>query len=203
MVSAISKGTVTTGTTLKVSFLGTQIQKEEGRDALTAAVNAEQQQNQAQSQGQTFTAVGASLTAALSLAFVGLIFVIWRMRRRRQQQWREEVVMATRSHEMAIMGRSNNELPHNYGVEGAVDGDDVVSVNDFPDSQEKHSIDIGDNMKSNLFGIHGGASPRRMMTRSAPPSEASEDDSWAQTEATLASLNVRSSKVNVDETGEI
>jgi hypothetical protein len=202
MVSAIAKGTVTTGTTLQVAFLGTQIQKGEGRDALTAAVNADQK-NEPQNQSQSFTSVGASLAAALCLAFVGLLFVIFRMRRRRQQQWREEVVLATRSHEMAIMGRSNSELPHNYGIEGAVDGDDLVSVNTFPDSQEKYSFDMGDNMKSELYGIHGDASPRRMTKRSAPPSEASEDDSWAQTEATLASLNVSSSKVNVNETGEI
>ena len=200
MVSAIGKGTVTTGTTLQVAFLGTQIQKNEGRDALTAAINAEKQ-SQAKDESPTLTTVGVFLIVALCLTFVGFLFVIWRMRKRRQQQWREEVVMATRSHEMAIMGQSNDELPQSYGIDGAVDCEDLVSVD--PENPDKYSFDMGDNMKSALFGIHGDASPRGRMTRAAPPSESSEDDSWAQTEATLAPLEMRPTRVNLDEIGEI
>lgn len=203
MVSAIGEGSVTSGTTLEVAFLGTQILKDEGRDALTAAVNAEQQTQQKtlQSESPTLTSVGLFLTVALCSAFVGLAVVVWRMRKRRQQQWTEEVVMAARSREMSIMEQSNNEQRHPYGIDGPADYEDLVSVD--PENPDKYSFDMGDNMKSELFGIHGGASSRGRMMPPAPPSESSEDDSWAQADATLASLGMRSSRANLDEIGEI
>jgi hypothetical protein len=204
MAQAISDGSVTMGTTLQVAFLGTQIQKDEGRDALNAAINAEQAKTASAASANGFTSVGVILTSALCVAFVGFMIVIFRMRRRRHQQWREEVIMATRSHELAMMEEeANNEVPLEYDVDGAVDGQDL-SVADFPDDQEKYTFDLGDNMKANMMGIHGEASQRRNRI-SAPPSDSShsEDDSWAQADATLASLEVRSTRVNLDETAEI
>jgi hypothetical protein len=204
MAKAISDGTVTMGTTLQVAFLGTQIQKDEGRDALNAAINAEQTKTSSAAATNGFTSVGVILTSALCVAFVGFVVVIYRMRRRRHQQWREEVIMATRSHELALMEEANQELPMQYDIDGAVDGEDLVSVVEFPDDQEKYTFDLGDNMKAGLMEIHGEASQRRNRL-TAPPSDSShsEDDSWAQADATLASLEVRSTRVNLDETAEI
>lgn len=207
MAQVISDGTVTMGTTLQVAFLGTQIQKDEGRDALNAAINAEQAKTASAAAANSFTSVGVILTSALCVAFVGFMIVIYRMRRRRHQQWREEVIMATRSHELAMMEEEAiNELPMQYDIDGAADGQDLGSVVDFPDDQEKekYTFDLGDNMKAGMMGIHGEAS-QRQNRMSAPPSDSShsEDDSWAQADATLASLEVRSTRVNLDETAEI
>ena len=200
MATAMSHGSVTVGTTMEVSFLGTQIQNNEPRDALNAAVNAIEQP--AQPKENNFTSVGVLLTVALCMAFVGLFLVIWKMRRRRHQYWREEVVMATRSQDdIPLEYEVPQTYPTQYGIEKfdplesprqyGIDNADLVSDGAFPEDQKEFTFDLGDRIKNELLGIHGGGGGgQRIMPGVAPPaSDSSEDDSWAQPDATLASLD--------------
>jgi hypothetical protein len=177
IASSLSDGTVTKGTTMQVAFLGTQIETNEGRDSLNSAVNsAEKESISGSNSANQLTTMGMFLTIALCSAFAGLLIVIWRMRQRKQQQIREAIAF------------EDNRSPED---------------NEHLDDSDDGLIDIGHSMKVELWNIHGGVSSPRRATPSASHSVASEEDSWAQADATLTPLGRHTKKMDMDEVGEI
>jgi hypothetical protein len=205
ITTSLSSGVVTATTSLQVAFIATHIDPTEGgRDSLAAPIN--EGTPIALEEDGVFTYVGILLVVALVGAFLGLSLVVFRMRQRRQKAWREEAVM-TRSQlessfdEGMIFDQgvdecrvaADEELPSQYGLAQMV----IHSDHDDDDSdglpeQGSYTFDLGDTMKWGVLGRHGGGSSRRN-NRVAIPDEYSDSDvdSWAQTDATLGSLEVR------------
>mmetsp|Transcript_21458 Transcript_21458/g.35534 ORF Transcript_21458/g.35534 Transcript_21458/m.35534 type:complete len:375 (+) Transcript_21458:232-1356(+) len=219
IASSLTNGVVTAGTSLQVAFLGTQIDPTNGgRDSLTAAINQDEPLADESASNDAFTYVGILLTVALACAFVGLVAVVWRMRQRRQQRWREELIMTTDANTTLDSGGGGaydttgiitlpqsdheqrdtydeSELPSQYGMENM-----VIRPNhpgDLPPAQGSYTFDLGDNMKLGVLGKHGGSSSRAKRAL-VEESEDSDVDSWAQTDATLGSLEVRIGEIRAE-----
>lgn len=204
VASSINGGYATAGTSMNAVFLGTHIDtgSNAGRDNLASPINSANEQQQAAPRDDTFTFVGVLMVVALCCAFMGLAFIIFRLRRRRQQVWREEEAFMQSQDESgggagAESARSPNsavELPSAYG-----DFTDFTSEG-LPEPEEEYQFDLGDSMKMGVLGVH--SDQRTMFSRRYQPSEPDESDvdSWAQTDATIGSLDVR---IAMGETSEI
>uniref|UniRef100_A0A7S1GG99 Uncharacterized protein n=1 Tax=Cyclophora tenuis TaxID=216820 RepID=A0A7S1GG99_CYCTE len=189
--NAISQGTVTSGTSLRARFLGTIIDEESfsgGRDNLPPAINTPDQQIEEVPRSKTITPIGVLLSLGLALALVGVIFVLVRLRRRRTQLLRQEAIMATRSHDQEFEGDFRIETTDRYTPDTS-EGPLASPPGDF---NNHYTFDVGNMMKSELMEIHGH---RRQGSSSKGLDESdlseSDVDSWAQTDATLGSIEHR------------
>lgn len=104
---------------------------------------------------------------------------------------------------------SSEELPIQYGMESRItenmvihpdDGADLAS-DGLPEHEDgTYTFDLGDNMKTGVLGKHGGSSSRRSNKARSIPEDSSDSDgdSWAQTDATLGSLEVRIGEITAE-----
>jgi hypothetical protein len=201
IANSISSGEVVAGSSLEAYFIGTHIDTTgltgDGREELNSnAINNEATTAAPLPTDNTFTYIGGLMVAGLCAAFLGFLFVIYRMRQRRQKAWREEAVMATLSRdqeqqEIQEQYRKDrviqlplrdeedlDELPSRYGIDDE----------DSQQHSEQHSYDLGSNMKTSLFAVHGSRSRRLDPPAKVDDSYDSDVDSWAQTDATVGSL---------------
>jgi len=211
MASSINDGTVTAGTPLQAKFLGTQIEVKNDKlpDPINA-INLGGGGNLKEKEGRDITFVGGMFASALAASVMGFIFIVYKVRQKRKMEWsREHVIMATQSEDQNGKRRWTrtlddiNQLQHqhqrpvpapqpNFGLDcfsspSFTDLDGSIEQETMP----PYSFDIGDSMKSSLFEIHGNIlMPHGIITNADETSE-SDIDSWAQTDATLGSLDGR------------
>mmetsp|Transcript_30018 Transcript_30018/g.44378 ORF Transcript_30018/g.44378 Transcript_30018/m.44378 type:complete len:395 (+) Transcript_30018:216-1400(+) len=220
---SIDDGIITSGSSLEAAFLGTQI-LDETNDVLPAINTIEISRNPTDKENvsKPFTSIGVVLVVGLTVAFIGLMFVVWRTRQRRKKWLRENVIMASNNHSLnkeqpdirdtqdTTDGSDEKEepaeVPQNFGLDcyaasdnSFTDLDDVV-VQD--NNKPSYEFDLGNSMKSSLFGVHGQRRSTPFFPELESSSVADSDvDSWAQTDATIGSLDERISVVVGD--GEV
>jgi hypothetical protein len=194
---------------LRVKFLGTELDygnSEPGRDNLPPAKNVVQVSFQAP-EDNTFTIVGIAIVVGMSLTVLALVVVIVRRRRRvkssfQHQEFQDEVKSENGTgSETFRLEDGQSPPPPGRDLDGEILNDDD-NLPESPDEfSREYNFDLGGWMKSELLGIHGesaiSAQPSNG-TAVPPPHSPSEDmlsdsdnDSWAQTEATIGSLELR------------
>lgn len=203
IATKFADGTLTTDTTLRTSFLGTTIDQDSitgGRDNLPPAVNTPDQPVQIDEGGRRFTPIGVLLILGLALAVVGVLFVLLRLRRRRSEQLRQDAIMATRSHEQDFGVEDELKLDptdlSNFDrgfPDGGLSDDTGVGPLASPpsDFENKYTFDVGNLMKNELFGVHGHRQDGSKKDLDESDLSESDVDSWAQTDATLGSIEHR------------
>lgn len=200
MAQQINSDAVTaTTSSIRVLFLGVELDYgETGRDVLPPAQNVAAVQNSPQAENR-FTAVGVVMVVGLVAAVLGLIFVIVRRKRASpqtpysHQQFEDE--QSKSQYDDAETGSTAHD-ENATDISRDVDGDILHNDDNLPESPDEFSreynFDLGGWMKSELLGIHGAS------TITAQPSRGNEEvlsdsdnDSWAQTEGTIGSLELR------------
>lgn len=192
---------------LRVKFLGTELSYGNftpGRDNLTPAKNVVQVSFQAPDDN-TFTIVGIAIVAGMSLTVLALVFVIVRRRRRvkssfQHQEFQDEVKSENDTGSETLRLEDGQSPPPGRDVDGEILNDDD-NLPESPDEfSREYNFDLGGWMKSELLGIHGESAITAQPSYGTavpppPPSEEmlsdSDNDSWAQTEATIGSLELR------------
>lgn len=212
IADSINDGTVTSGTSLQAKFLGTEI--EVRNDKLPDPIRAQMDSVVQAREDRNITVVGGLLASALAVSMIGFIFTIYKLRHKRRMEWSsrgEHVIMATKSEDQnggggrrryrrtlddinQLQNQGEQErhaqpnqqifdldcLPSNFvGKYGAVEQETTT--------QQPYKFELGDNMKSSLFEIHGNI----VLPHHADDISESDIDSWAQTDATLGSLDGR------------
>mmetsp|Transcript_30741 Transcript_30741/g.46608 ORF Transcript_30741/g.46608 Transcript_30741/m.46608 type:complete len:407 (-) Transcript_30741:399-1619(-) len=237
IADSINNGLVTSGSSLKATFLGTKIEVS-NNDILTSINTMEQPRIATPEDNKSITLIGFMLVVALSGSVLGFIFLVWNLRARKMRLSREKVFMATQGYpsspnlskdqqdsrqvwpdtmpdssdgsEEKTPSESSASLPQNFGLDSfaAADNsftnlDDVIVQNN---KEPSYQFDLGNSMKSSLFGIHGHR-PNPFFNDLESSSVADSDiDSWAQTDGTIGSLDERESigvAVGDDNVGEI
>lgn len=199
IASQLGSGEVTNWSDgVTVLFLGDELDyNTPGRDDLPPAISLPEGYNSAE-QKNTFTTVGVTILVGLLVTLIGVIFVIVRRRRR---------VRALNAHQsLEDDGNSVDDIQQDAKGSRDLDGDiavnenreDIALPNDLtlPDHHDTccdgYQFDLGGWMKSELIGVHGEDAIRASPSRGEQPEEIdSDNDSWAQTEATLGSLELR------------
>lgn len=207
IASQLGSGEVTNWSDgVTVLFLGDELDyNTPGRDDLPPAISLPEGYNSAE-QKNTFTTVGVTILVGLLVTLIGVIFVIVRRRRR---------VRALNAHQsLEDDGNSLDDIQQDAKGSRDLDGDiavdenrnfavnensqDIVLPNDLtpPNPRDTccdgYQFDLGGWMKSELIGVHGEDAIRASPSRGELPEENdSDNDSWAQTEATLGSLELR------------
>lgn len=187
----LSSGAVTTWSDVTVLFLGDELDyNTSGRDYLPPAISMPEGFNAAEQQNNTLTTVGIAILAGLTLALIGVISVIVRRRRR--------AVRALDAHQsLEDDGKSDAKGSRDFDGDIAMNEEDNNLPNNLslPDPDDSfcggYQFDLGGWMKSELLGIHGENAITASPSRGDQPESDSDNDSWAQTEATLGSLELR------------
>ena len=207
----IESGAVTAGTSMNAAFVDFIIEADQtnsGADNLPPAINIPEPVQEDFRRSRTITPIGGMLVVGLALGVIGIVLVLVQMRRRRSQMLHEEVIMATRSHDLTTGDFSNGkddpdsprDVTSTYMDEGYGDTGPLTSPPAHFENQ--YTFDVGNLMKSELMGRHnnsqhpslGGSVNRRELSgRGLDESDFSESDvdSWAQTDATLGSIEHR------------
>jgi len=199
---SLISGTVTQGTELRTAFLGTELaaSASEGKNNIAPAIN--DFSYEIPEKDNDFTALGGLLCAGIVLAFVGLLAVIYRRRRRSSSEARDleldedgKVV-----HQSAALGNTiaSEDDKYKRAFKEEVMSDGTPAPEEF---DERYTFDIGETLRNNLMNLHGQTSVRsfRRMGVEIDSDMESAEDSWAQTDATLGSLENRLGS----ETGEV
>lgn len=188
-------GAVDAGAPFRSAFLGIHVDEgvagggngQAGRDNLSSAINVPQIFQQ-EDDGR-LTSVGVLFVAGLCCAFVGVIMVAFRRRRYRRQEefdYENEIRATSSSGEQAVDGDRQQRMDLLGGNVDVQSSDDV-----------RLSFDLADNMKSEMLNIHG--SPLQIRTVVLVDEHSDSDvDSWAQTDATLGSLEVRLEEITAE-----
>jgi len=182
---------------IRVKFLGTELDYGggAGRDNLPPAKNVVADTFAAPQQN-SFTLIGVAIVAGLSLALVGAVIVLIRKRRNvkssfEHQEFQDEVKSTAGSD--FYNDDDVEDKAKDLSREITPNDDDDGTLPETPDEfSREYNFDLGGWMKSELLGIHGGT------TITAQPSRGeegglsdSDNDSWAQTEGTIGSLELR------------
>jgi hypothetical protein len=146
--------------------------------------------------GSKVTAVGSVLLSGLVVAFIGVMFVVFR--RRRQQSRFDEDLEANMSNTDLDGAEGHESLHLDVLSDGNMDKNHSPRRNqelymESPRPNE-YKFDLGSSMKNDVMGAHGSGGPTSMavvapygMTGEASDN-GSEVDSWAQTDGTVGSL---------------
>ena len=192
----MNSGAVTgTVQTIRVKFLGVELDygdSDTGRDVLppaksVVAASAAVPEN-------NFTLIGIAIVTGLTMALLGAVFAIARRRRNRpksftHQEFQDEVKSEGDTKSVTKLDISD--------VERDIDGEILHDDDNLPESPEEFSreynFDLGGWMKSELIGIHGGTAITAQQSGADEMLSDSDNDndSWAQTEATIGSLELR------------
>lgn len=194
----LSSGAVTQLSDVTVLFLGEKLDNNtSGRDNLPPAISIPESFNSAEQQNNMFTTVGIAILAGLTLTLFGVIFVFVQRRR--------HAVRALDAHQsLEDDGKSVDDVQHDAKGSRDLDGDiamneneEVILPNDLTlnDPHDTccggYQFDLGGWMKSELIGIHGENAITASPSKGEQLESDSDNDSWAQTEATLGSLELR------------
>jgi hypothetical protein len=190
-----SNAVTATTDSIRVLFLGLDLDygTDSGRDALPPAKNNVAANSQtANADNHSVTKIGIAMVAGLTFAVMGLVFAIVRKRRASSlnnksfQEFEDESKSHPKLDEESTKSHCSRD----------VDGDILNDDDNLPDSPDEFSreynFDLGGWMKSELLGIHGESTITAHPSRGAPEEVESDDnDSWAQTEGTIGSLELR------------
>jgi hypothetical protein len=208
VANTLKKSSFTSGESFQTTYRGATIDytytpAEDPRDQLESETedpyvsgvgNAETSEQAGD--GSKVTAMGGALLSGLVVAFIGVMFIVFR-RRRRQSRFDEDLEA----------NMSNTDLDGAEGLETLhldVLSDGNMDKNHSPRrNQERfvesprpneYKFDLGNSMKNDVMGAHGSGGPTSMavvapygMTAEASDN-GSEVDSWAQTDGTVGSL---------------
>ena len=192
----LGSGAVTDLSDVTVLFLGDELDDNtSGRDNLPPAISLPESFDSAEQKDNTLTAVGMAIIVGLTLAFIGVILVIVRRRRRG---------LKLNAHQsLEDDGNSVDDIQHVAKGLRDLDGDIAANEkrdilpNELTPTDPRHTccsgyqFDIGDWMKSELIGVHGENAIKTSTSKGEQGEYDSDNDSWAQTDATLGSLELR------------
>lgn len=201
MAQQMNADAVTASTeTIRVKFLGTELDygTNTGRDNLPPAKNVVSEPF-TQPQDNGFTLIGVAIVAGLCLTVIGLVVVIVRRRRKGKatfghQEFQDEIKSEL---DTGSETRVEHPAPGRDANGNPIEDDDDDTLPESPDdfSGNKYNFDLGGWMKSELIGIHGDTTITAQPSRGPPSADEalsdSDNDSWAQTEATIGSLELR------------
>lgn len=203
MAQQLNSDAVTATTeNIRILFLGTQLDYgDTGRDVLPPAKNVVQETFSASFENNRFTVIGIAIVTGLTMAILGLVYVIVRRKRSTErksfehQEFEDEDIKSTppenKDDDDDDTGSDSKDISRD------VDGEILNNDDNLPESPDEfdreYAFDLGGWMKSELLGIHGAN------TITAQPSKGgaeeglsdSDNDSWAQTEGTIGSLELR------------
>jgi hypothetical protein len=190
-----SNAVTATTDSIRVQFLGLDLDygTDSGRDALPPPKNkvVANSQTATTADNHSFTKIGIAMVAGLTFAVMGLVLAIVRKRRASPlKTFREFEDESKSSHPQ--LDEESTKKSHSRDVDG-----DILNHDDnLPDSPDEftreYNFDLGGWMKSELLGIHGESTITAHPSRGAPEEVESDDnDSWAQTEGTIGSLELR------------
>lgn len=189
-------------------FQGTPVvdPNKEARDSLADAARVKEAEDNTSSgkKNQNITIVGGLLVAAFCLAFIGIIFVVWR--RRKYYLRSRDVQLALSKSDLHYDTRPNasdDELPRT--LEKQSDSDDFEdlrggkSEEEFPNNV---TFDLGNSFKDQLMGVHGTSQRNKLGgiggivmhpfgVGGGDGASDSDADSWAQTDGTIGSLELQ------------
>lgn len=207
MAIQINSGAVVgTIQTIRVKFVSADDEldytlDETGRDVLTPPISSLVQETSPTSD-DSLTPIGIAMVAGLTTAFLGVIFVIARKKRSRKR--RVVTRSTTRNQESLpddVKSESDTKSVTKLDVEDMgrdLDAEMLNEDDNLPESPDEFSreynFDLGGWMKSELVGIHGESAITARPSRYADELLSDSDidnDSWAQTEATIGSLELR------------
>ena len=195
----MNSGAITANTGVSVLFLGTQLSVDTpGYDNLPPAIYKPEANDEAVPEDNNFTVMGAALVTALVVGFVGMMFIIVRRRRRSVKALEAHTELKDDGEETSEAGERSEagEKSVSSPPPSRKRSEDYLDGNDLPDSPDdfggsEYKFDMGGWMKSELLGIHGNAAITATLSRDYDAASDSDADSWAQTEGTIGSLELR------------
>jgi hypothetical protein len=146
------------------------------------------------------TAMGGALLSGLVVAAIGVLFIVFRRRKQRRFVDHDLDDSMDKTDIKTDMDMHHAESLETLQLEVLSDG---MGNNSSPRrSQERYDeslsnqsyeykFDLGNSMKNDVMGAYGGGGPTSMAVVSPYPmsgEDASEVDSWAQTDGTVGSL---------------
>jgi len=193
--------------------------EDEGRDVLKDPSNIKEgNYSQNFSQNRTpITFVGGLLIACFSVAFLVLGYILFQRRRSyRKNQAVEFLDLDRNDDESGAEAGIHYDIDKEQEQMDTYDGDDHdahdteydeessgivmaeshrVNSKEYPNlpmSAEAIQMDLGDALKGQLMGLHGnGSTPGLYSPTDGVEIENADDDSWAQTEGTIGSLELQ------------
>jgi hypothetical protein len=176
----------------------------EARDSLSGPASIKEvEENGSGKRNQNITIVGGLLVAAFCLAFIGIIFVVWR--RRKLYLRSRDVQLALSKSDMHYDTRPNESDDEPSTLEKRTDSDDFEDLREGKSEEEfpnNVTFDLGNSFKDQLMGVHGNSQRNKlggMGGMGMPPfgvgsgdgASDSDADSWAQTDGTIGSLELQ------------
>jgi hypothetical protein len=182
----INSGAVTQGSDVSVLFLGEELDyNSSGRDNLPPAISVPENLNVAKQENNMLTGVGIAIVAGLVISVLAVMFVIFRRRRRAVR-----ALDAHQSLEDNAKSADDLQLPRDLSDFKEEDKTGTLTrPHGMPDDKVGYEFDLGGWMKSELLGVHG--ENVIMASASNQPESDRDNDSWAQTEGTIGSLELR------------
>jgi hypothetical protein len=189
---------------LEMEFQGVPIEdpNEEGRDSLSDAARIKEAEENTSSgkKNTNITIVGGFLVAAFCMAFLGIIFVVWR--RRKYYLRSRDVQLALSKSDMHYDSRPNGSDDEPRTLEKQTDSDDFEDMRGKSEEEFPNNItfDLGNSFKDQLMGVHGTSQRNKLGgmggmppfgVGSADGASDSDADSWAQTDGTIGSLELQ------------
>lgn len=210
MEQTLGNGSLTAGSQVQVGFLG-KPEIDETADPRDQVANPPASIKEApkstEPDDDRFTVLGAILVTLFVLAFVGIIFIVYR-RRQKYLREQEDVELALSKSDLnydtrgtGISEEDDEEQPRNH-LAAATTSDDLSSLGGAKSNTEEFpnniTFDLGNSFKDQLMGVHGSQRQRTAGAGGLPAlgsgdgaSDASDADSWAQTEGTIGSLELQ------------
>jgi hypothetical protein len=152
---------------LELAFRGVPIvnPNEEGRDSLsdTASIQEADQNTDSGKKNQDITIVGGLLVAAFCLAFLGIIFVVWR--RRKHYLRSRDVQLALSKSDMHYDARATDSEDEPRTLEKQTDSEDFEDMRGGKSEEEfpnNITFDLGNSFKDQLMGVHGPSQPNKL-----------------------------------------
>jgi len=183
-----------------MSFLGTQIDttivSSRGRDKLTPSMNfVDRMITFRGDEKREVTWIGGLLFTGFALLVLGVIFVLYRRRRRWMMAEEAEVALSKSIDDYeSPPSKYSNVVIQPIEIDTMSNGESSDSEYISPSANRGgYLFDLGSNMRNDMFGIHNKGGPTRdpfghNMNGMEELASESDADSWAQTEATIGTL---------------
>jgi hypothetical protein len=196
----LGDGSLTVGSELQVQYLGKPEIDDtaDPRDQVNPPDSLQKDPQPVDPENDRFTVLGAILVTLFVLAFVGIILVLYR-RRKKYLREQEDLDLALSKSDLNYDTRGtgtedeDEEQPRNH-LAVATTSDDLSSIGGTRSTEEfpnNITFDLGNSFKDQLMNVHGSQRQRLPAMASGSgdgASDASDADSWAQTEGTIGSL---------------
>jgi hypothetical protein len=214
VANTLKKSSFTSGESFQTTYRGATIdytytpaedprdifesETEDPRDTSVSAIGngAETQQTGGDSK---VTAMGGALLSGLVVAFIGVLFIVFK--RRRQRGFDDEDLEANMSNTDMDAAEGHETLQLDVLSDGHMHNDSSPRRNQeryiessSPSNAYEYKFDLGNSMKNDVMSTYGNGGPTSMAV-TAPygisgeqSDNGSEVDSWAQTDGTVGSL---------------